>query len=83
MIEEIEIELPIIVKVKFEAFKAEPRTRHYPGDPAHIELLDVTIPTTDEIVKEFEDEIEQECWDLLGEMAQEAAERKYDEMRER
>ena len=79
----IEIELPIMFTIEFAAYKAEPMTRHYPGDPAHIEILTISQPSLDDILKDHEDEIMQECWDAVAEMQQEAAERKYDDLRNR
>ena len=86
MMEEIEIELPITFRVKFEAFKSEPRTRHYPGDPAHIEINTIEMVGVDgiylqsdtyglfgTIISLHEDEILEACWDLVNENAAENA----------
>jgi len=73
MEETIEIELTVPVTIKFEAIKAERMTRHYPGCPAHIEIdgmefMGVPFGTalTDAIYDEFEDEINDECWDYIN-----------------
>ena len=73
MEERIEIDLTITVTVMFEAIKEERMTRHYPGCPAHIEINEVLIPDSDSIIAEFEDEIEQACWDYVNECAAEDA----------
>ena len=39
----IVIELPMKFKITFEAFRSEPRTHHYPGDPAHVEIGKITM----------------------------------------
>jgi len=73
MEETIEIELTIPVTIKFEAIKEERMTRHYPGCPAHIEINEVILPTVFTVAVEFEDEIEQACWDYVNECAAEDA----------
>ena len=86
MEETIEIELPMKFKIKFEAFKSEPRTRHYPGDPAHIEIGKIEMVGVDGIYMEseiyglrntmmslYKDEIEEACGDHPGECEAENA----------
>jgi len=81
--EEFEMELTVKVKVVFEATKAEPRTLHYPGDPADIEILEIRCPSGDALLKLHEDEIKQECWDYLREAIFFEAEHRYDSMMDR
>ena len=81
--EEFEMELTVKVKVVFEATKAEPRTWDYPGDPEDIEILEIRCPTGDELLELNKDEIEQACWDYLGEAAFVAAEYRRDAREDR
>ena len=86
MEETIEIELPMKFKIKFEAFKPEPRTRHYPGDPAHIEIGKISMIGVEGIYLQsdiyglfntmmslYEEEIEEACWDHINEYEAENA----------
>ena len=88
--EEFEMELTVKVKVVFEATKAEPRTRHYPGDPADVEVVGLEFMGVavedklfDAIYDEYKDEIHDECWDYLGETAFIEAEHRFDSMMDR
>ena len=47
---ETTIEVPLTIKVRFSATKAEPMTRHYPGYPAGIDELQFQI-VSEEIVR--------------------------------
>ena len=73
-------------KIKFEAFKPEPRTRHYPGDPAHIEIGKISMIGVEGIylhphiyglrntmMSLYEDEIDEACWDHVQECLAEDA----------
>ena len=70
---ETTIHLELEIKIDFDAYKTERMTRHYPGYPAHIEINKVILPTPDKVLKEFEDEIEEWCWDEVREDERERA----------
>ena len=47
---ETEIEVPLRIKVRFSATKAEPMTRHYPGCPAGIDDIEFKIVTSEIVI---------------------------------
>jgi len=74
---ETTIFIEIEVKIDFTPVKAERMTRYYPGFPAHLEINDITIPTTDEIMKEHEQAIHDACWDEIETEKDEAQSGRY------
>ena len=78
--------LEVEVEIDFDPQKAERMTWHYPGCPAHIEINEIKLPTADEVVKQYEQEIHDACWDEVIEEEQEReimrAEYRRDAMRE-
>ena len=86
MEETIEIELPMKFKIKFEAFKSEPMTRDYPGDPAYIEIGKISLIGVEGIYLQpdiyglfntmmslYEDEMTEACEDHVQECVAEDA----------
>ena len=71
--DEIEMELTIPVTIKFEAFKAVRQTWHEPGEPAHIAIYEVILPSPEKVQADNENEIEEACWDYAQECAAENA----------
>ena len=64
----MKINLTIQIDVEYNVYKSVPRTRHYPGDPAEVEVLEITmysVPITpwlfDAIMGEYGEEIEEAC----------------------
>lgn len=78
--------IEIEVEIDFDHQPEEKMTRHYPGCPAHIEINEIKLPTADEVVKQYEQEIHDACWDEVKEEEQERAimraEYRRDAMRE-
>ena len=73
-------------KIKFEAFRSEPMTRDYPGDPAYIEYIKISMVGVKDIYLQpdiyglfntmfclYGDEIEEACWDHVQECVAEDA----------
>ena len=65
---EIEFPIEFEFKVKYRFYPTEPMTMEYPGCPAEIEILDISIGDKevsgdlfDLIMKDHEDEIKEQC----------------------
>ena len=66
--------LELEVKIKFSPLKAEPATRHYPGDLSSLEIHEITLGEVvlpqevfDEVIKQCGLEIEEACWEATVE----------------
>ena len=59
------IEIPVTIYYDFQP--PERQTRHYPGCPAAVCVTDIVVPGdyVSYILKNYEDSLEQECWDDL------------------
>jgi len=68
------IHLELELTVEFDAQKEERATSHYPGCPAAVGIDDIKIlgkeisdSLYDEIIRLYEDEIEEACWEEIKE----------------
>ena len=68
----MKINLTVEIDVEYNVYKSVPRTRHYPGDPADVEVLEISLyghalshigSLFNAIVEEHGDEIEEACMD--------------------
>jgi len=68
----MKINLTVEIDVEYNAYKSVPRTRHYPGDSAEVEVLEISLyghalshigSLFNAIVEEHGDEIEEACMD--------------------
>ena len=80
MMEETETTLELEVQIKFSIAKEERMTRHYPGCPAHIDDMMLTIEGEEismelwnKICVKYGDELDEACWDHANECAAENA----------
>ena len=65
---ETHIEIPVTVHYEFQL--AERQTRHYPGCPAAVCINTIEYEGKElpgKLQEDFEDQLEQECWDDLEE----------------
>jgi len=81
------IALELEFEIDFDATPEEKMTRHYPGCPAQVEIngleligvKDIYLPSNvhdglfDTIMCMHEDDIEQACWEVVGEYQAERA----------
>ena len=82
------IHLELEFEIDFDAIPAERMTRHYPGCPAHIELNGLEVITGkdskidvwdcgsklhDYLIKTYEDELMEACWEEVEENEMERA----------
>ena len=88
------LHLEIEIEVDYDFCPAERMTRHYPGSPAQIEINtllisgdELPIEIFNSIMADFQDEIEEWCWDDVRDRAEEQAmakaEHQFDCMRNR
>jgi len=68
------VHLELEVEVDFDAQKAEPMTRHYPGNPAGVEIntllindIELDMKLFNSIMKDFQHEVEEACWVEIAE----------------
>jgi len=91
---EADVCIELEVKIKFNPYKAEPTTRHYPGHARYLEINeirigDITLPqrVLDEMMKQCEEKIEEACWETVAEEeasnAQEYADYQRDQREDR